>query len=308
MGRMFRIISEGFEQTNGHGPAIELLATPVPSDDADWPPSVNVPYVEVGGPSGVVTSFGSAPKPTPKPAARPEAKPTATPKAKDEPKSESRYLSVSFRHVPVLTLAGGISPDVVAFHLPDHAVSTEYRLLVDEIRDQLPTAGPKAVLFTSAVPNSGTTTVVLNLASTLAREPDATVLVIDAAVGDPALARKLAATDAPGLAEVISQKVPLAWAVQPTPAARLHVLSAGDGLNSSAEIGKLIEQLKQWFDWVLIDGGAWGQRADREQLAAAADATYAVARLTDLERPEFQTLRTTLPQAGKLKGYITTRI
>jgi Mrp family chromosome partitioning ATPase len=226
---------------------------------------------------------------------------TATP-------TDSRYLSVSFRHVPVLTLAGGISPDAVAYHLPDHPVSAEYRLLVDEIRDQLPTPGAKAVFFTSAVPNSGTTTVVLNLAATIVRDPDATVLVVDAAVDDPAMARKLAAADAPGLSEVVGQKVPLAWAVQPTPAARLHVLAAGDGPNASPEIGKLIDQLKQWFDWVLIDGGAWGRRVDREHLAAAADATYAVARLSDLERPEFHALRATLPQAGKLKGYITTRV
>jgi Mrp family chromosome partitioning ATPase len=299
MGRMFRIISEGFDRTNGHGPAVELLATPVPAADDDWPAAGNVPFVEVGGPAGLVTSPGLAAKPAVK---------SAPPATKDDPKPDSRYLSVSFRHVPVLTLAGGISPDVVTFHLPDHAVSAEYRLLVDELRDQLPAAGSKAVLFTSAVPHSGTTTVVLNLAATLAREPEATVLVVDAAVGDPAAARKLAATESPGLAEVVSQKVPLAWAVQPTPAARLHVLAAGDGPNTSTEFGKLVDQLKQWFDWVLLDGGPWGRRGDRSQLAAAADATYAVARLTDLERPEFQALRTSLPQVGKLKGYITTRV
>jgi Mrp family chromosome partitioning ATPase len=291
---MFRIISEGFDRANGHGPAVELLATPVPAAD-DWPAAGNVPFVEVGGPGGVVTSI------TP-------PKPAAAPKPVEEPMADSRYLSVSFRHVPVLTLAGGISPDVVAFHLPDHAVSAEYRLLVDEIRDQLPTPGSKSVLFTSAVPNSGTSTVVLNLAATLARDPNGTVLVVDAATGDPTLAKKLAAADAPGLAEVITQKVPLAWAVQPTPAARLHVLAAGDGTNHSAEIGKLVEQLKQWFDWVLVDGGPWGRRADRTQLAAAADATYAVARLTDLERPEFHALRTAIPQVGKLKGFVTTRV
>jgi len=295
MGRMFRIVSEGFAQTNGHGPAVELLATPVPPDD--WAAAADVPFVEVGGPAGVVTSI---------PTAKPTAKPTA-PK-KDESKTDSRYLSVSFRHVPVLTLAGGVSPDVVAFHLTDHAVSGEYRALADEIKEQLSSAGPKAVLFTAAVPNSGTTTVALNLAVTLARDPDAAVLVVDAAAENPSVARKLAAGDSPGLAEVLAQTVPLAWAVQPTPAARLHVLAAGDGPHASADIGKLIDQLKQWFDWVLVDGGTWGRRADRDALTAAADATYAVARLTDLERPEFHALRTALPKVGKLKGYVTTRV
>lgn len=305
MGRMFRIISEGFDQTNGHGPAVELLATPVPKDESDWPPSGNVPFVEVGGPAGVVTSVTPPAKSFSKPVARTEPAVPAIP-SKD-PKSDSRYLSVSFRHVPVLTLAGGISPDVVAHHLPDHPISHEYRLLADEIRDQLSSPGPKAVLFTSAVPNSGTTTVTLNVAATLLRDPEVTVLVVDAA-GEPGAARKLAAADSPGLAEVVSQKVPLAWAVQPTPAPRLHALAAGDGPNASAEIGRLVEQLKQWFDWVLVDGGAWGRRSDREPLAAAADATYAVARLTDLERPEFHALKSALPKVGKLKGYITTRV
>ena len=75
------------------------------------------------------------------------------------------------------------------------------------------------------------------------------------------------------------------------------------------ELPKLVSQLRQWFDWVLIDAGVWGVVPDRDATCPAADAVYLVTREADAERPEFTGLRTWVKQlGGPLRGYVTTRV
>src|SRR5205085_8686648 len=130
------------------------------------------------------------------------------------------YLSVTFHDVDGTprqhAAADGPDPGLVALHLPDHPVSGEYRILRDEIRLQLPDPTPRVLLFTAAAAEAGTTTVLLNLAVTLAREEAPRVLVIDGNVSRPAVARMLALKPTPGLVEVLAKQVPLAWAAQPS--------------------------------------------------------------------------------------------
>ena len=72
-----------------------------------------------------------------------------------------------------------------------------------------------------------------------------------------------------------------------------------------AELPKLLAQVRQWFDWVLVDAGVWDTTFGRDAAAGAGDAVYLVTRHTDLERMEFHTLRGAV--GPNLRGYITTR-
>jgi MinD-like ATPase involved in chromosome partitioning or flagellar assembly len=105
---------------------------------------------------------------------------------------------------------------------------------------------------------------------------------------------------------VLNQSVPLAWALQPTPKPSLQVLAAGRSVSEPAlaDFPKLIAQLKQWFDWILIDGGVWGAHSSRDALVAHSDAVYAVA-----ERPDTAgALRQAIPRhGGLLRGVVTAR-
>jgi Mrp family chromosome partitioning ATPase len=294
MGRMFRILTDRHhDQAGGSRPpaGAYLIA------DA-------VPYVEVGGPDGVVTSIAAPAKAVVRESV---AAPAVMPPVHD-------YLSVRFHHphaAPVV-VASDVAREVVAFHHPDHLVSSEYRTVRDEIRHQMTEIGSKALYFTAAKTHAGTTTVLLNLAATFANESaEAKVIVVDADFDTPAGAKRLAAGEHHGLADVLGQSVPLAWAIQPSGVPRVQVLSAGIGdLKPAAatDLPRLIGQLRQWFDWILIDGGRWGQRGDRDGCVAACDATYLVARADDLERIEFGTLRNAVAHVGgSLRGSITTK-
>ncbi len=308
MGRMFRIITEGGREPHAAGSSQTVVVE-------------EVPFVEVGGPEGVVTSIPApAPVviPVPRPAAEPEpdTEPEAEPEAVTAPGPDERVLSVSFHRFPqtgLRLLPGGVSADVVAYHQPDHPVGGEYRTVRDEIRRQFEEPTPRVLLFTAAAPVAGTTTVLLNLAATLAQDAEVRVLVADANFDRPAAARRLGAAETPGLAEVLGQVVPLAWALQPTAVENLHVLAAGvpaDGTATAmaADFPRLLAQLRRWFDWVLVDAGVWDEWLGQESTGPACDAVYLVTRQADIDRPEFAALRAAVPAAGGLlRGYVTTR-
>ena len=310
MGRMFRVITEQREPADAGRPA---AVAPVVED---------VPFVEVGGPDGVLTSVASprpvarlAPPPavsdpTPVPPRLAEA-PRPTPQSPDP-----RVLSVSFHQFPAANLRllpSGVAPELVTYHFPDHPVSGEYRAVVAELKTPFADPGPRTLLFTAAVPVAGTSTVLMNAAVALAQEGGPRVLVVDANLPRPGAARRFGATDTPGLAEVLGQTVPLAWAVQPTPLSNLHVLAAGRPAAAPAgrlvaDLPRLLTQLRQWFDWVLVDCGVWTEFDDLTAMGTAADGVYLVTRQPDLDRPEFGALRGAVAAAGgTLRGYITTR-
>ena len=308
----------------GGAPSVPWVAPrPTPADDF-IPATDDAPFVEVGAPGGAVFSPGPAVvKFPPLPAtakAEPAAAPAPTPDPRPFPRLASdtpRYLSVSFHDLSgrVRSPEPSDGPDatLVAFHHPDHAVSGEYRVLRDEVKAQFAEHAPRVLFFTAAAGESGTTTVALNLAVTLAKETAGRVLIADANVTRPGVARLMGLKPAPGLVEVLAHTVPLAWAAQATAVSNLQVLAAGG--NPAApppgiadDLPRLAEQLRQWYDWVLIDAGVWGVLPDRDAACPAADAVYLVAREAAVDRTEFAGLRGWVKElGGLLRGYVTTR-
>ena len=134
--------------------------------------------------------------------------------------------------------------------------------------------------------------------------------MVDANPVRPSVASRMGVADGPGLSDVLTQAVPLPWALQPTPVANMHVLACGSAADRAAhlvahELPRLLTQLRQWFEWVLVDIGVWDHTFGRDNIAGTGDAVYLVTRHTDLERMEFHSLRGAV--GPNLRGYITTR-
>lgn len=319
MSRMFRVIT-------GAGGAVPASIRMPASEKSSGPqfesPSADMtPFVEVGGPEGVVAS---APRPQSRSAPNPERAPAPMAKpalmAEQEPvipaAHDAPVLSVTFHRLPKMGLRlmpSGISPDIIAYHHPDHAVSGEYRTVRDEIVNQFEEPGPRVTMFTSSTGLAGTTTVMMNFAVSLTQEHGSRVLLVDANFARPGIARRLGATESPGLAEVLGQSIPLAWALQPTPLTNLHLLSTGTATDATedlltTDLPKLIGQLRQWFDWVIVDAGVWNELPGADATATAADAVYLVTRQSDLDSAEFAGLRAEITETGgPVRGYISTR-
>lgn len=312
MSRMLNVVRE---------PAAARVLEPVVAEPVEI--AEQTPFIEIGGPNGPVTSglppvgpkLASNPSPTPatKPAAVPEVVPFLR-----LAKADPSYVSVAFHGLTPAAKASprgdGPSADLIALHFPEHPVSLEYRSLLGEIRQQLPDGVPHALMFTAAEVGAGTTTVALNLAITLATNSKARVLVLDANVARPSISARLNVKDTPGLAESLTGHLPLAWAIQGTVVPNLQVLAAGIATSDTPgafaeELPKLLAQLRQWYDWVLIDAGVWGEIPERDAACPGADAVYLVTREANASRTEFEGLRGWVRKlGGLLRGFVTTRI
>jgi capsular exopolysaccharide synthesis family protein len=127
----------------------------------------------------------------------------------------------------------------------------------------------RSLLITSALPGDGKTTVALNLAVAAALGGSSRVLLVEADLRRPTLARTLDIESGPGLAEVISRSISLTEALQWVPVHRrsngsgpivgFDVLVAGAIPPNPAEqmesqsMKKLLTTINGRFDLVIID-------------------------------------------------------
>jgi Mrp family chromosome partitioning ATPase len=199
---------------------------------------------------------------------------------------------------------------LIASHQPDHPVSVQYRSLAAELVSQLPGGGPRVLLFTAAAAGAGTTTVLLNLAITLARQDATRVTVVDANFAAPALAARLGLPAGPGLSDALARRTPLTWCLQETPQPNLLALPVGKLAvpRGGANLGSLLEPLRSRNDWVLVDAAPWGDGPEPAELADGCDAIYLVLRQNDLGAPAAAALQDAiLEQTGRLRGCVLTQ-
>ena len=323
MGRMFRIISEAAEsQSAPH----RIVPTPADPGSESSNPVGTVPFVEIGGPEGVVTS--GLPSPDSDTRGNPiEIRSSVTTPA-DEISAHSVHPEetvIPLAIGPVLSVAlhrfdsgkspgsdHGVSEDLITYHHPHHPVSREYREIWQQLRASYLEPAPRMLLLTAAAAASGTSIFTANLAIVAARETESKVLIIDGNFLRPGVSRRFGLQESPGLADVLDQTVPLAWAIQSTPIPQVQALTAGQELPqrpaSLAELPKLLSQLRHWFPWIFVDAGVWSESIAGEVMAAPSDGAYFVTRSDRVNDEEFVSLREIVSDAGgHPRGYITTR-
>jgi Mrp family chromosome partitioning ATPase len=222
--------------------------------------------------------------------------------------STPALLTIRFQPVHAARLGSrGPVAELIAFHEPDHAVSVQYRSLAAEIARQLPGSLPRILLFAGAAEAVGTSTVLLNLAVTLARQ-DANVTVVDANLARPGLAKRLGLPAGPGLREVLAGQMPPAWCLQETAQPNLLALPAGTSgqPRDSAELTAILEMLRERSDCVLLDAGSWTDGKMASDLAVGSDAVYLVLKQEAAESGPLQ--EEVLQQTGRLRGCVLTSL
>jgi capsular exopolysaccharide synthesis family protein len=157
----------------------------------------------------------------------------------------------------------------------------QYRRLAATLHHIQGASGIKVVLVASAVAGEGKTLTAANLALTFSESYERQVLLIDADLRRPSLARTFGIPPSPGLSEGLMQIESGPLPVQQI-TARLSVLPAGRptpdpmaGL-TSVRMRELIQEARQTFDWVIIDTPPVGLMTDANLLSAIADGTVLV--------------------------------
>lgn len=152
--------------------------------------------------------------------------------------------------------------------------------------------GLRSVMITSALPGDGKTMTAVNLALVLSESYRKQVLLIDADLRHPSIA-KLGVGAGAGLSEALSakhdQKLALT-AITPN----LTLLPAGRpvpdpiaGLTSS-RMRRIVAEAVERYDWVIIDAPPLGPVTDANLLAAMVDGTLLVVRAGTTQYPAVQ--------------------
>jgi capsular exopolysaccharide synthesis family protein len=141
---------------------------------------------------------------------------------------------------------------------PYHTRSEAFRRLRTNLQFLDLDGGPQALVVTSSVPNEGKTTSAINLAITLA-DADAKVLLIDADLRRPSVAGYLGIEGSVGLTTLLIHQATIDDVIQPWGSAGLYVIPSGAVPPNPAELvgsktmGRLIQQMSEQFDYVVID-------------------------------------------------------
>jgi len=182
-------------------------------------------------------------------------------------------------------------PFGIRWKYPPPPVSPDYRLLATKLQTGLQDEQHKSVLFTSARPEEGNTTVATYTAMAMA-QAGLRVLLVDANLNRPDMHKLFNLPMSPGLYNFISQNgarptqpMPEAAldAIQPSPIPRLSVLTAGTKMNdpsellASAEMRDFLRYLESQFDTIVIDGPAMEVSAGSAVIAPVVDGVVVVA-------------------------------
>jgi succinoglycan biosynthesis transport protein ExoP len=144
---------------------------------------------------------------------------------------------------------------------------------------------PKTLLITSSVPNEGKSTISSNLAITLALS-GARTLLIDGDLRRGALREAFGISSTIGFSEVLKQEVNWREVVVPTSYPSLALLPRGKTLGQPSEhllrdsTDKLLQELYDHFDYIIIDSSPILAADDSTSLAPKIDATLFVVRLS----------------------------
>lgn len=311
MGRILEALMYGGRRSSLGIRAATLPIASVEPVSSESSESGEVPFIEVGGPGAAVEGSALVLASSRHPAA-------PAPAAVPSPGQPETPVTVAFQpadHPAVSLVPAGqrFAPPLIAFHQPDHPVSEQYRTLLAGLKGQLRTEGSQVVGLMAPVAGTGATTVLLNLAITQARQDSQRVVVVDANLRRPAVAKWLGLPTAPGLREVAGRCIPLKRTLQPTGQPHCWALTAGEPLGAESSwpaadaLRATLEHLREQFDWVLVDAPAWEDGAELVALAAACDGVFLVLQPADLDTAKVKEIGRLLPPLGSnLSGYILT--
>lgn len=208
----------------------------------------------------------------------------------------------------------GHSPPLVMNGDPQSLRAEAYRRLRTNLHFLGIGEGERVFLVTSSTSGEGKTTTSINLASTLAAAGER-VLLIDADLRRPTVARSLMLEGSVGLSSVLIGEASLDEVVQPVGTSGLEVLASGPippnpaELLGFADMARLLEDAKQRYDAVIIDSPPLLPVTDAAVLSQAVSGTLVVAASGGVKAPELARSLGSLEQLdARVLGVVLNRV
>jgi capsular exopolysaccharide synthesis family protein len=218
--------------------------------------------------------------------------------------------------VPLTTKSKTINlPDVVkhgqkAFLAPKSIFAEAYRTIRTAVFFGIPHQEAKTILITSPAPGDGKTTVASNLAITMAQAGQKTLL-LDADLRKPMQHKIFQIDNKEGLSELIAGAIDMEDAIHHGPIGNLDILCCGVNIPNPSEVlnsssfSRVLKELSERYDRVIIDSPPVGPVADGQILSAISKITILVLRAEkSTRRHSRQAMDSLLSVGGHILGTV----
>src|SRR5256886_76575 len=181
-------------------------------------------------------------------------------------------------------LTARVEPHLVAITEPRSPECEQFRSLRTRLLQAGERERKRAFVITSAGVGEGKTLTALNLAWLLAQTDGVKALIIDADLRQPCAAEYLGIETECGLSEVLTGQTRFTEAIVKLEPSGLHLLPGGAAREDVAELlsgprfGRLLDEARKHFDYIIIDAPPLGVFTDANLLINRADAALLVVR------------------------------
>lgn len=176
------------------------------------------------------------------------------------------------------------SASLVAANQPNSVGAEAFRTIRTHLFFDAATNGTKVIMITSPSPGDGKSTAACNLAVSIAQSGKR-VVIVDADLRRPRVQTHFGIEGKDGLMTTLKGETTLKEALRPTFLSSLFVLPCGQRPKNPGEIvtspnfAKIIEMLRESFDFVILDSPPVLPVADPTSIATLVDGTYLVFRI-----------------------------
>ncbi len=196
------------------------------------------------------------------------------------------------------------SPATTDSELLEEPLHPAYERIIHRLLAFRSTPRQGVILFASAVPGEGTSTIARNTAIALGRDRTERILLVDANVRAPVQHAAFHTEQATGLVDVILGSVSLTSAVKHDVISGVSLLTAGDSIDSPSRVltqsvlQSLVMALTSLFDWVIIDGPPLTVYPEAASLCAVSGGAVLVVRAERTRREVVEESKKILGESG----------
>ena len=199
-----------------------------------------------------------------------------------------------------------VEPRLVAITQPHSTYCEEYRSLRTHILHKSQKQKLQSIVIASINPSEGKSITAINLAWMLAQTDGVKCLVIDSDLRMPSLSDYLGIETEKGLSDILSGKATVKDAIVKLEPSGLHILPGGEARSDVAELisgqkfREILREVRDMFDYVIIDAPPLGIFTDAAVLINQADGAMLVVRAGKTRYSAIDRVMETLPRERML--------
>lgn len=198
--------------------------------------------------------------------------------------------------------ASRVEPRLVAVTQPNSPYCEEYRNLRTQVLHKSQKQKLQAIVIAGAGPAEGKSITALNLSWLLAQTDGVRALIIDSDLRMPSLAEYLGIEAENGLSEVLSEKAVVSDAIVRLEPSGLYLMPGGEArldvaeLLSGPKFKEILNEVRELFDFIIIDAPPLGIFTDAAVLINHADGALLVIRANKTPYSQIERVMETVPR------------